>query len=731
MSKRNCPKTVFSKPVNPKSRFSLTPSASSLALDRPSALGLLKALFQTHSFYHDRPSRHAVQRCLVAIFKSHDSELISPLVAAIRQEAQKNSIAQSNAFVLVEWCCLLMQNLAGIELWDKLGNDILLADAEVLEKCLQGQSKGGLAQSALVIGRRGFRALVSNEESRESAITSAVQLLSAKGTQPTAKNAVLLGIIAGVCSRNSSAQPLLSKLKASYLSFYTREIIGSRTPVPRHLADGLRDFFSAFVSPEDLEKEIFPALEKGLLRAPEVVLDDLVTPLVRALPEEYDLSKALSSRLLKPLLSNVKSSNLTIRNGAVSAFKQIVALSRDAAALEQVADEIIAPLKSGKLASADHRVLHSEMLVALPVSPVIASKIATALPVLLGKEGNEAALSAETLALNAAANCLLRGDGDVPKGLIDAYLKGLADKKLPIRRIWILRTGEILFDLSRGGDLSPNAVKFAESAFPRLMDTFNEVITNPLAASQNGLVTGGLVVCSVASLLQRPECSSLNSISKKVPVLKHALTLEPKPSFLLSPRIYTKLSSDDDFRWLCRGLSAVAPGVTSTDHSTVKSAWAQAFIFLICSPQIALSIRKEATDALSDLYIRSGGIVSEMVISGVWDWVQALEGGDKESTAILSKAAGSSLHLVIKAICLTPAERSAREGPELSKETLESQMCSLIVLARTELVPRSRWIDLCLNVGLDPGDLSREYEEDLLKEVVRRTSFDQKVNLCP
>jgi hypothetical protein len=659
------------------------------------------------------------------IIDGADTEVLSPLVAAIRQEAQKHGIATSSAFVLVEWCSLLMQHLAGTPSWEKLGTDIILASADALEKCVQASSRESVAHSALVIMRRGVRKLVSKQETREKVISSGVTALSAKSSQPTSKNAIMLGVFAGVCSRKPEARPILEKMKKDYLTFYTREIIGSKTPLPKHLADGLADFFSAFVTPDDMDKEIFPAIEKGLLRAPEVVLNDLLTPLVHSLPEDYDLSTALSGRLLKPLLSNIKSSNATIRAGAVTAFKEIVTGCRDFSVLEQVADEILNPLKTGKLPSADHKVLHSEMLLALPMSSGIASKLSAALPAVAGKEGNEAALSAETLALNSGAIDLLSSDAEVPKALLDVYAKGLAEKKLPFRRIWILRAGEVLYTFNIDGQLSGNVVKFAEAVFPPLIDTFNEVVANPLAASQNGLVIGALVMCSVASLLQRSESSKLSALAKKSPVQKHALTLEPKPSFLLNPRIYTKLTSDDDNRWLFRSLGAVAPAVSSAEAQGVGSAWAQAFIYLLCSSTVSTAIHREASDTLSDLYVRSKGIASDLIITGLWDWIQALETGDKESAAILAKAELSSLKQVLKAICLTPKDYSTRAQADPPKDQLEKQMCSLLVLAQQELMPGARWINICLKVEVDPGELARKHEKTLLDEVIHRTAFEQ------
>ncbi|KAH6842283.1 armadillo-type protein [Chaetomium sp. MPI-CAGE-AT-0009] len=698
---------------------------SQKALDRTTTLGILKVLFWTHAFYTDRPSRQAVQKCLVSLCQIGDTDILTPLVTAVRQETQKQGIAPDSAFVLVEWCSLLTQNFSGTPLWDKFGKDIILATADGLDKCLQPTAKGTVGTSALVITRRGLRKLALADE---KGIDAAIQLLTAKGSQPAAKNAVLLGAIAGVCSRKPEVKPVVEGLKGQYFAFYTREIVGSRTQVPAHLADGLADFFSAFASLEDLEKEVFPPLEKGLLRAPEVVLNDLITPLVRSVAQ-FDLSKALSGRFIKPLLSNIKSSNAAIRSGAVAAFKAIASSCQDPTLLEPVADEVLGPLKSGKLASADHRVLHSEMLVSLPTSKGIATKIASGLPALVSKEANEAALSAETLVLNASAATLLR-DAEVPKPLLDAYAKGLADKKAPVRRIWILRTGDLLRTFAEDAktDLSKGAVAFAEATVPPLLSAFNEVTANPATAAQSGLVTGALVVCSIGDLLSRLESASVQSLLKKASIQKNSLAVEPKPSFLLNQRIYSKFT-EDDLKWLCRALSDIVPALGSSSDA-VKVAWAQAYIYLICSTASSPAVRRQATQALSDLCARTiggeGSSVAAEIINGVWYWVEATETAEKESAAVLAKSGNSNLHLVLRSICLTPQEFADRAGPGEDKAQLEAQMCSLLVLAKPQLIPRASWIDLCLRVGLDPGDLARRYEEPLIQEIVKRTGFGQK-----
>lgn len=670
-----------------------------------------------------------MQRCLVSVCKEGDADLLTPLVEAIRREAPKPSIATSNAFVLLEWCSLLMQNLAGTAHWDKFGKDIIAAAADALDKCCSPASKPGVAHSALVSARRGFRQLVSVPESREKTISEAVHALAAKAAQPAPKNAIMLGVIAGVCSRKPESKPVLEGLKPHYFTFYTREIIGSKTPIPNHQAAGLGDFFSTFVSPEEFEKEVVAPLEKGLLRAPEIVLNDLITPLVASLSKDWDLSKTLHGHLLKSLLSNIKSSNAVIRLGAARAFRTVADRCKDLSLMEKVADEVVAPLKGGKLASPDHRVLHCEMLLAIPMSAGIATKISAGLPAPIAKEGNEAALTAETSALSRSVKALLTDGTEIPKPVSDVYTKGLAEKKLPSRRIWVFNTGDIMDAFQFGEAQTPVLFKFAETVLPPLFDTYNDVLTNPLKSSQDGTVTAAFVVCTVAPLLRKAESNQkLSALSKKFSVAKQCLELAPKPSFLLNPRVYTKIASDDDARWLARALAAVASSLPEDTASSVSSAWTHAFLYLICSTAVTPQSRKQSADMLSDVYLSNPDRIGKVVVNGIWHWVLAVENGDKESAPVLAKTGNANLHIALRSICLSPADfEKAAKKPD--QPQLEEQMCSLLVLARSQLIPRAAWIDLCLRFGLDPGELAKKHEKVLLEEVVKRSEFSQPVSL--
>ncbi|KAL1902844.1 translational activator of GCN4 [Sporothrix stenoceras] len=687
----------------------------------------LPILFWTHASYEDRPSRRAVQKCLISICDKKNDKLLAPLVAAIRTEASKLNTSTGSTFTLVEWCSILMQQLAGTELWDKFAGDIIIAQASAVEKCTRPPARQSLAHSALVVARRGFRKLVSLDSIREKAILESVKLLGAKGAQPTARNSVFLGVIAGVSARNAKAKPIFETTKPQYFEFYTREITSSKTQLSSNVAGGLHDFFQSFVTVQDLETLIVPAIKKGLLRAPEIVLDDLITPLVNSLPKTYDLSKILEEHLAKPLLSNVKSSKEAVRNGTLTAFRALAPRCTDLDVAARVVDETLTPLQTGKLTSPEHRTIHSQILSALPKSEATAAKVTTGIAAAATKEGNETALAAETTSLTLNVKILLKGTTEVPKPVADAYIKGLADKKAPARRLWIIAAGETLYDFHTPTEgLPANVVKFAEAIFPPLLDAYSEVVANPSAASQNNLVTGGLVVCAIAPFLFKDtSSSSLSTLSKKFSLEKQCLVLQPKPSFLLTPRIYTKLVTDDDIRWLYRALVAAFPALGDDEESDASIAWAEAYIYAATTTNGGPFLRKEASSALSDLYFRNPSRVSGSIIAGLWHWLETLAAGDREGASTLAKTQNELLLSILGAICRRPSDFVRATGAEPDKNQIEQQMCGLVVLARPVLIPTSSWIELCLRAEVDPGSLAQHQEKLLLQEIAERTQLTQ------
>ncbi|KAB8303096.1 hypothetical protein EYC80_004549 [Monilinia laxa] len=678
---------------------------------------LLQLLFSTYPYYSDRDSRLAVQLCIRHIFGSDCAfDLLSNFVNVLDAETKKGGLAPSNAFVLVEYCSAILQVTISESRWKSWGLVIVASNARALELCVTSKHRA----SALKATWRGLRK-VFQSDIFESAIGDSVQKLSTKEAQPSFKNAVMLGAISGVCARKPKAKLVLESKKSVIYSYYTREIIASRTPLAPHISNALKDFFVDFATQEDFEREVVPSLEKALLRAPEIVLNDLVTPLFQSLPESVDLSNVLRTKLLKPILTNIKSTNPTIRRGALSAFRAVIPKCHDENSIAQVSDEILTPLKGGKISAADQRATYAEMLATLPVFKSNASA-AIGLAAIAGKEANEAALSAETFALLHYLRRRVQNEFALEKSIINAFTKGLSDKKVPVKKLWTIRLGELLWDTEES-EISESK-QLVEETVTGLIDIWQEVTANSIPAAQSGLVTAAYVLTAISQTkLGAVSGAKIETTLKKAQVSQQSLAMEPKPSFLLNPRIYSKLSTYDDFTWFVRALFAFPDEIASLDPASLSAiGWSQAIIFSICSPNVHHDVRRHASHLLSQLYVRHPGNLSKIIASGLWRWLQSIELGEKDSAPMSTKTENENLHLVLKAICLTPAEIT-RRGGVVDQSVVKSQMVSLLVICRPELLPRVSWIELCLKAEVDPGNLARERGDALLEQILDITSI--------
>lgn len=302
-------------------------------LDSPSSYEILKSLLATYPRYQDRHSRQAVRACLVSALQNETlrlqaSRLITDYVLA---QSQRTVIATSDAFVLLEWCVVVQQQISKDHASpDTILSAATLAAARSLEKCLRPLVRPGVQRSALVLARRGLRSLLEPESLGSKVLTVTTSTLI-DGLDAATENLPYLGIIAGVCARIPSRKPEFEEKAKNILSFYAKTVIGCKYSVPTHIASSLHDLFASFVSREDILGIISPSFEKAILRSPEVVLDGLIPSFVNSLPADFDLSQPLSTHLLQPLLSSLRSTNSVAKDGAVEAFSALVQRCKDVA----------------------------------------------------------------------------------------------------------------------------------------------------------------------------------------------------------------------------------------------------------------------------------------------------------------------------------------------------------------------------------------------------------------
>lgn len=583
-----------------------------------------------------------------------------------------------------------------------------MADAKALEVCLARSPKPGVKQSALRVTRRALRAAFTSASWGDDAVRESVSRLTSDSASGL-KAAPFLGVISGVCARLPTKKPVLEESKRLILEFYAKEVVSSRTAVPTHVADGLTDFFCSFVNYEDIESVLVPALEKAILRSPEAVLSGLIPSLCSSLSVEVDLSEILYSRLLKHLLSSMKSNNATIRQGAAQSFESLLSRCKTESWLRKITSDTIGALKS--ITNHDQRAAHAQALSAILPSVNLSRELVQGFVPVLAKESNEVALEQEIKAFSKHLAHLLQSSVSTSDDVANAIVKGSSDKRIPFRKLWQLSVGEVLWNCDQevltSQEVKPVVGKFMD----QMKELFNEVASNPLPSAQGGSLSTAYVYMT---LLERMPAQYSGEATWEDTV-SQSMVLSPKPSFLLNPRAYSKLTSQAEVQWVVRGLTAVASGSKfDSAEDTSKVAWAQAFIFAITATGLPTYFREQAAHALSDAHLKKPEMIGRIVIDGLWTWMLASRTAEKESAAVSAGPASEThLHQVAKAIC-PPATRLKESG---GFSGLKTELVELLILCRPEMIPNVSWISLCLRTGTDPGDLVRELPDKCMRQL--------------
>lgn len=631
-------------------------------------------------------------------------------------ESSRGGLALSSAFVLLEWCTLCLQTCAdNKQAWDDQRSTLIVTTAILLELCSSSGRKA-FRKSSVVITRRALRKLFGIANFGDYAIKAFVLQLSVK-SQLGRKNAVLLGAVAGVCFRLSAkTEHVLQELESHYYTFWVREVIGSRSIVPQHIATAFDDFFCNFANLRNLQAELIPALEKALLRAPEIVLNDVVRPMIISLPSGIDLSEILTQNLVKPLLSNFKSTNVTIRNGALLTFMALIDHSYNPSLLERLTFDILSPLTNSKVASAEQRILCAKILGHLPFHPSISTSICDGLAIIATKELNEAAARAQATALSShLVPCILQGSLNTAKAR-DAIARGLEDMRPLFRRLWANACGYLFWQISLRGTGSASEIQSVETILPRLLALCNELVSNPVNGIGSGILVAGYVTFSLYSFFASTvKDETIRSLLQRCKIVEMTLEVDSK-AFLFNHRVYSKL---EDISWLIRALASCFHIVCSSDAaSTVSATWIQSFLYTIVASQVPSNIQEIALGALGKAYRDRPAYAGNLIIKGLWNWYEQVAANTKLSAAAEAQTGVKKLYLVIRAI-FPGADQIRNFETTAIPQSLPAQLIGMLVLCDPEILPRTNWIETCIRVGQDPGALVSTHSQECVDHVIR------------
>lgn len=647
---------------------------------------------------------------LCSLFESDIDGLSSNFIPALKRESENKGMTAADYFVLLEWANeILVLYSSDPEkrkpIFEKWFADLAAVQIVCLDACLgfatdkKSRLAGGAERSTRL-------ALASTITAYSEACGLYIDFLTSKTAKIAA--ASLLGelvIAASDLKINQQAYKVVQDRKTDIYSFYTHEILGSKTAIGMHTAKALNRFFQEFLTADDWLKEIAGPLERAILRAPEFVLGPVSLQLIASVPLAVDCSIATQKHLINPLLSALKSSKDIVRENSAATLAELFKKCNDMDVVSRIASELITPLKTAKVTAPDQRALYVQALCAFPASPAFAKLIPSGLVTLASKETNEAVTAAISKTMMHHIKSVLDSDNGLDKAILDSILKGLSDKRANLRRLWIMAVGEYAIKLTPA--VSKSAIEFLVAVIPKLLDTWKEIVANASAAVQSKLIISGYIIVAVTKhILDLKESVLESTIEKTSKIIETAVANGSKASFFLQDRVYTKIIPGDEQLWCIRALSSTTESISAEKENGV--AWATAFIYFITGSAVESSVRKKAADLLGAAYLRSPAAVGKSVTLALWKWIRQLEEPEtKDQSPAISAAGVKHLRIVLQTI--TP-----RNATTIPADVISTLLIQLVIVTHHKILSGAQdWIILCQRVGVDPGELVNSRSSDV------------------
>ncbi|KAG8759295.1 translational activator of GCN4, partial [Ceratobasidium sp. 428] len=590
----------------------------------------------------------------------------------------------------------------------------------VLVDAVIRDGKAGASRSAFVLVRR----ILRNNHALIPGVVSSL-FDTAKTSSTPLNNTVLLGIAVDVTLRlrpnktneESPGIAYIGVIKPNVLTFYTTHIIPSKTVVPLYITKAFDDFLQNCVTDDDLSNAIVPAVEKAVLRAPELSLD-MVDSLLRALSRP--LPTLLFTRVLTSVLNGAKSTNVLARAGSIRVVTTLLTTPTSPASplpgapphptptdssetqkrnVEAARQAILAPLKENKTNNADHRISLVAIAAALPSDSGSAAEILnTSLPS-IAKDGKEEGWVWVGKLLNGA---LVKNE-EISKDVVTTLTKEMGSVKVPVKRAVCAAVGSALWDLGELPDSSlatdgdhadskaqatwtPAATSFLTALTPALEANLKTASSTPLTLPAGPLE--GYVAAAIGF-----GRGGKDGIASKNPILTGITVANRSPETVV-PLI-------------------VEAVVNATESDSIKPAKS--------TPASTTAAAKPAVGAKP--VTKPAATTPARPITGASTAKPAAtSSAPEESVQNTSRPDPKTLVQARYAALLAAVAPDAEQVEEPQRGDLLVEMIG--VAHREDVCPQSRqlWVDLCLKVKLDPHLLVTRKVDRLLELVLLKGS---------
>jgi len=186
------------------------------------------------------------------------------------------------------------------------------------------------------------------------------------------------------------------------------------------------------------------------------------------------------------MLGCTKSTNATVRNGAVNLFKAVAKGCLDVPNSRRAIEQILGPCLSGKSNGPDHRQALYSMLHNIPANPVGSREIVWKLVPFMEKETSEMVLTTLSEVVSEHLSCLLQDDNEtaLDPSFTTTIAKNLSSMKSTSRRSMAMMIGQTFWAISQSDAIWPPA---ANDLFQALQQPLEKLLSETVTMSPTAM----------------------------------------------------------------------------------------------------------------------------------------------------------------------------------------------------------------------------------------------------
>ncbi|KAI0035599.1 ARM repeat-containing protein [Vararia minispora EC-137] len=707
----------------------LVPLAQHEDLSLMQTLDIFKLLTLTYPRYVDSASRDGVEAVGVELVRRDEArgdkigateQIIGWIVTeAARMAKMPGSHAPANILVLLSWCSGLYtvvircnSAFVGSHPYKQLST----AMAVLLDLILNPAShaKPSLQRSALTRVRRALR---SAPEHLKMLIVTLLTL---------SKASLALSAVPLVCTgievtvrlkdvKDESLRVVSDDVRQGLLSLYIYSVLMSRTTVSSHTLKALRPILEMLTETE-FKDSVLPAMEKSMLRSPEVALD-VISDFFLAY--RHLLAAEEFRRLLAPTMNASKSANVIVRNAALALFRILVEKKATDDGRLVTINELVALAQGGKAAGPDRQILYS-MLGYFRPSLECSSAMVSSVPGILAKETNDAAILILANALTGHLVFHLRNASPLPPDVLNTLVKEMQSSKPVMRRAFVTLVGDALWEVHTPSK-NP-ALALAQAALLAFEASLRIASSSPLNANGGpleGFVAAGALLGPLSRVKILEETVSHNTVIQGIPSGSVA-----KPSFLLWDKVYQKLLSAEEETWFLRTLESTTVHMNAelSKNEQFRTQLGLAFLHLAVEGK-AVNSRKQTLVALERLTFLFPKIVNQMVHQALVNYALRLKPATKQNSEADKPVV--SKHPRVLAFMYA----AAAYGDDIEDTERQEMLTRFVVIAHhPEICGSSRqgWIELCQKAKMNPQAVVDNQVDVLFSQITEVINEDNQ-----